>query len=439
MKNKQAVECKEKSKTKLGFAFIIVILFFSIAIIVFAEETELTRIGSLEKEEISEEDNEALKEYYGSIFDIIGPDTTFNNMAVNENIAIINATIDGRDRRILTKLATGVVLPRITDTLFATKLQANNITVIEHLTILGKTIFNAITSFGKRAFYSVESSEAKYVDEGFARLFNGKANVSINPVLRELISNYNVYLSAEGLTKGIYVAKKTDSYFVVKSLNANSNIAFSWMLSGIKKELDGKLESVYWKGQGIDITATINTENDTSTITINGFDKIIALINHTTNQTQNNQSNQSNDNASNSTLTQLITGNLVDEFGLETELGKILSNTSTLPINETTNNVDNASYSNKTGENYTLGNETIGIFGLEPRSSVFEFTLFSVDEDFIVNQVSIVTGLSFGDVRKLITFVYAKPENFEDEIIEPEIGKIDGIEKVNGSVIIRLG
>ena len=71
--------------------------------------------------------------------------------------------------------------------------------------------------------------------------------------------------------------------------------------------------------------------------------------------------------------------------------------------------------------------------------SVLEFTLFSRDEELIVNEISIVTGLSADDVRKLVTFVYADPAGFEDEIIEQGAGKIDGIEKINGSVIVRLG
>jgi len=71
--------------------------------------------------------------------------------------------------------------------------------------------------------------------------------------------------------------------------------------------------------------------------------------------------------------------------------------------------------------------------------SILEFTIYSVDDSEIIGQVASVTGLNLDQVRKLINFVYAEPENFEDEIIEPQVTKIDGIEKINGSVRIRLG
>jgi len=329
-------------------------------------------------------------------------------------------------------------------------LEANNITVFDYLKVLGKTIFSAATSFGERRFYGVESSEAKYVDEGFSKLNNGKANVSINPVLRELISSYNIYLSAQGLTQGIYVAEKSSSYFVVRSVNENSNVGFSWMLRGVKKAADGKFESAYAERLGIDITATINSENGTTAIRIDGLDKILELIDRYNNQTtsnitsnetnQNNTINNSNE-TDNGQGIQLITGNLVDEFGLETDLGKILSDTpAELPElaeegnqNDAVNNnpILNDTINHISDINQTLANETD-----EP---VLEFTLFLTDEELIVNEISIVTGLSIADVRKLVTFVYADPLGFEDEVIGQPAADLGFIEKINGSVIVRLG
>lgn len=459
----------DKSLGKIGTVLILSAVFGILLLNAFAEE-EKTRISELEKEDLSDEDNEALREYYGQVFGIIGENSRFNNIATKENIAIINVTIDGRDRRIITKLATGVVLPKIADKLVAALLQADNVTVFDYLRILGKTVFSAATSFGERNFYGAENSEAKYVDEGFSRLINGKANVSVNPVLRELISRYNVYLSAEGLTQGIYVSEKSSSYFVVRSVNENSNVGFSWMLSGVKKDADAKFESVYAERLGIDITATINNENGTATIRIEGLDKILELANRyntqTTSNITGNETNQNESSINNSNETnngqgiRLITGNLVDEFGLETDLGQILSDApQTLPetgniesnqgtlgpssvstpltINDVPIDDDNTNDSalndtiNNIPANENPANETD-----EP---VLEFTLFSVDEELIVNEISIVTGLRVDDVRKLVTFVYADPAGFEDEIIESAAGKIDGIEKINGSVIIRLG
>jgi hypothetical protein len=426
-----------------------------------AQETNLTKIGDLEKEAIDQESNDALKEYYGEIFGIVGPGTRFNNIATKENIAILNVTIDGRDRRILTKLATGVVLPKITDTLFALRLQANNITVIDNLKVLGKTLFSAMASFGERTFYEVAGSEAKYVDEGFSRLANGKANISVNPSLRELITGYNVYLSPEGLTQGIYVSEKSASHFIVNGLNPESNVGFTWMLRGVKKDSNLKFGSSYAENKGISITASVNTENETTKVTINGLDKIRILINETpevvnesVDVSANETLNQTNANETNQTGSfgsgiQLITGNVVDEFGLETDLGQILGNISTITQNTTSDAENNTAINdtieevindtnNNSGVNVTLIDPVINVSGTIDSNSL-EFTLYSLDEEFIIGEISTVTGLSASEVRKLITFVYENPVGFSDEVIEPQVSQIEGIEKVNGSVIVRLG
>src|SRR3989338_2778443 len=204
MKNKNQVKKIKIREMLLALASLA--LFFALIANTFAEETDLVKIGDLEKKNIGEDSNEALKEYYGDLLGIVGEDSKFNNLAVNENIAILNVTIDGRDRRILTKIASGILLPKITDKLVAASLQANNLTIVDNLWNLGKTIFTVFTDYGNRNFYGVESSAPKYTDEGFSRLFNGKANVSINPAMRDLISSYNVFLSAQGMTQGIYVA-----------------------------------------------------------------------------------------------------------------------------------------------------------------------------------------------------------------------------------------
>ena len=461
---------------KRGIAFVIATLlaiFFGIAIIASAEETGLTRIGDLEKEEISEEANDALKEHYAQLFGIVGANTQFNNIATKEDIAILNVTIDGRDRRIITKLARGVVLPKITDELLAAKISVNNLTVLENLKILGSRIFSRETLFGKRNFYSAENSAPVYVDEGFSRLLDGRANISVNPVLRDMISGYNVYLSAEGITRSLYVAEKSNSYFVVESVNPESKVGFSWMLRGIRKNFEAKLESEYGKKLGIEIKAEINYENETTTVKINGLDKIYELISlnrtnesNATNKNNTNETNNATNTSNNLTQEQgitLITGNLVDEFGLEADLGKILANSTSLTAednsnendnqNTQTNNPDNNQNSNdginNSNNNQSDNNETIilEIFGnaasnesnaISEQKSSLKFTLYSTDENHIVEQIAYVTGLNEENVRKLVTFVYLEPTGFEDETIEAE-AKVDGIEKVNGSVIIRLG
>jgi len=170
----------------------------------------------------------------------------------------------------------------------------------------------------------------------------------------------------------------------------------------------------------------------------------LALINETSNNTQTTLGNNSGGNETNDpneSIT-LITGNLIDEFGLETDLGKILSNSSSLDITEdTTNEISNDSNNNldgiTTNNNDLIINETDAVSN-ETQTSILEFTILSVDEDFIVSQIASVTGLNSFEVKKLVNFVYAEPQGFSDEVIDLQV-KLDFIQKINGSVIISLG
>ncbi len=444
---------KEVNKSNLAkkiFFILTIALFLLIGLVMAsADEVQKEKIENLEKEEISDDaSQELLKEYYGNLLGYVGT-KKFNSMATKDNIAVINVTVNGRDRRILTKLHTGTIMSG-QDLTNAKLIMTENLVVVGNISLRGALFSEIGDGFGSRRLFGLGSTTLRYVDEGFSRLVNGEANVSINPVLRDLIKGYNVFLSAEGLTRGLYVAEKTDSYFVVKSLNPASNVGFSWMLRGVRDEYDDKLRSQYGKEKGISITATINYENSTTSIKITGLDNILALVNETTNETleseNNNLTNQTNNNSNNQNNNlsiQLITGNLVDEFGLETDLGKILGEKTQLPTitDENTNVDDNLIVNNETNQNnVSIDNNSISNDTIVPveEISVLEFTLYNVEENFIIDQISDVTGLSLVQVKKLINFVYLEPEGFEDEIVDLQ-PSLDFVEKVDGSVIIRLG
>lgn len=460
---------------KVFFIAVVMLLFF--AALVRVSPKEMVKISELEKEEISDdaESQELLMEQYGSLLGYVKTGTKFNSIATKDNIAIINVTVNGRDRRILTKLYTGNVLSAQQDLTNVKLIRTESLIVLGNISLKGNLFLDVDNGFGSRRLFGLGSTSLRYVDEGFSRLVDGKANVSINPILREMISGYNVFLSAEGFTNGIYIAEKTSSYFVVKSVNANSNVGFSWMLRGVRKEHDeGYLVSGYGKEKGISITATINYENSTSEIKISGLNEILALVNETindniqnnnlTNQTNYNETDESNNNLNNNNNgnnnsnngqgIRLITGNLIDEFGLETDLGQILGDAASLTTTqETTNNeqntndsnnnliidnesdIDNTQVINDELNETVSGNESAAVEEI----SVLEFTLYSTDEGLIIDRVASVTGLRLVQVKKLINFVYTEPKGFEDEVIEAEVGRIEGIEKINGSVIIRLG
>jgi len=429
---------------RIFFVFVVVSLFFAALIQVSSEER--VRIGDMEKEEIGddEESQETLREYYGELIGKVKTKPKFNNIAIQGTLAVINVTIDGKNSRILTRIKDSNIVTQQINYSYGDFITVNKLVVLGNISLKGNLFFEAENIFGPRRLFGVGSTTSRYVDEGFSRLVDGEATVSINPVLRELISSYNVFLSAEGLTRGIYVAEKTDSYFAVKSVNANSNVAFSWMLRGSRSYYDGGyLISRYGNEKGITITAEIYPDDGYTEIEINGLDKILALVNQTT-------VNNSNNNESNNQSINLITGNLIDEFGLETDLGQILSDTAPeLPTigeensNEINNNQQNNDQNNNLNNNQTNNNNLINETNNETTSdetqtSTLEFTLQSVDEDFIVSQISIVTGLSSFEVKKLVNFVYAEPQGFSDEVVDTGLG-LDFIEKVNGSVIIRLG
>tara|TARA_Y100000310_G_scaffold296423_1_gene328670 strand:+ start:1458 stop:2798 length:1341 start_codon:yes stop_codon:yes gene_type:complete len=445
----------EKNKILIGkrafFVLIVVSLFFAALLQVSSEEK--VKISDLEKEEINEDDGsqELLKEYYGNLLGYVGTDTKFNTIATKDNIAVINITVNGRDRRILTKLHTGDVLaPQQQDLANVKFIRTESLVVLGNISLKGMLFSEVDGVFGSRKLYAVESTTLRYADEGVSRLVDGEAKVSINPALSSLISSYNVFLSAYGLTKGLYVAEKNNAYFVVKSVNPESNVAFSWMLSGLRAGYDeGYLTSLYGVEKGISVVATIDYENESTYVKISGLQEILALIEETVeevvindsnnNESNNNQTNNdnSNNNGNDDPGIKLITGNLVDEFGLETDLGQILSETAPeLPTigdeNSNNNNGNDNPTNNNPNNNSTQTNETEDVI------STLEFTLFSVDEDVIVEQISSVTGLSSAEVRKLVSFVYTEPQVFLDEVIDTEV-ELDYIQKVNGSVIIKLG
>ena len=444
---------KEVNKSNLAkkiFFILTIALFLLIGpVMASADEVQKERIENLEKEEISDSSSqELLKEYYGNLLGYVGT-KKFNSMVTKDNIAVINVTVNGRDRRILTKLHTGTIMSG-QDLTNAKLIMTENLVVVGNISLRGALFSEISNGFGSRRLFGLGSTTPRYVDEGFSRLVNGEANVSINQILKDLIQGYNVFLSAEGLTRGLYVAEKTDSYFVVKSLNPTSNVGFSWMLRGVRKEYDDKLRSQYGKEKGISITATIDYENSTTNIKITGLGNILALVNETANETieskNNNLTNQTNNNLTNQTNNpsiQLITGNLVDEFGLETDLGKILGEKTQLPTitDENTNVDNNLVVNNETNQNnVSINNNSISNETIVPveEISVLEFTLYNVDENFIIDQISDVTGLSLVQVKKLVNFVYLDPKGFEDEIVDLQ-PSLDFVEKVDGSVIIRLG
>ena len=387
----------KKVEGEKKFAVIAMAIF--ILLIANAGSEEIEKYENLKKENISPEADASLKEYYSAILGASAQDAKFNTISTKDEIAIVNVTVDGKDKRILSRVTRAVGLPKAESAL-GQFIKAGNITVLENLWVLGREIFSINTSFGARDFFSAKSNSERLFDEGRSRVIDGMANVSINPVFAGLVSSYNAYVSPQGLTKGIYVAEKAGNYFIVKGVNKKSNVGFSWLISGAKSDEQYRLSN----DDGLKIKAVIDSEAGAAEIEIWGIGNLSANISYS-----------------------LITGNVV----LEENLSEILEDEPTpLP---------NVNESEEINESERLGNNTIdegGIEGSKPEGK--KFKLYNTDEDYIIERISSVTGLGAEQVKRHISFFYKDSEDSVDEIIdEPQFPK--GIESVNGSIIIRLG
>lgn len=450
----------KKNNSIIKIIFLIAIFWVFVYSVTVNAETYKTEASKLERLQISQDSQEQLKDYYGELLGTLKTDAKFNTISTKDNIAIINVSLGNKSSRIFTRIYNGNILGQSVST--SGLINAKNIIATGNISASGFFINDIEKTFGPRRLFGIHSSNAKYIDEGAARLIDGKAKIYINPVLREQIGKYNVYLSSEGITNGIYISEKTDSYFAVKSLKPGSNVKFSWMVSGTKKEYEGEHLNPYNKKDGLSINAVIDYENGNSNITIYAENSSILNISKL----------RINENEKETKLFGFITANAI----LEDDLSGIL-NTGEVELpsleqqepqrEETPNNGsdDNAvsneplqnnitnSTSDSTSEN-TNENSIDAVLN-EPISSELNegynstkplrvsFVLSSVEDSEIIAEISLLTGLKTESVMKNIKFTYKEPENYGDETIgisgEISNAKMEGFEKVNGSVIIRLG
>jgi hypothetical protein len=90
---------------------------------------------------------------------------------------------------------------------------------------------------GERVMAAPESPEVLFQDFGTGTLVNGKARITIDPILGKNIKvdadhEMKVFIQLEGDCKGVFVSNKSAQGFDVTELQqGNSNIKFSWMLS----------------------------------------------------------------------------------------------------------------------------------------------------------------------------------------------------------------
>ncbi len=89
------------------------------------------------------------------------------------------------------------------------------------------------------ALYAIEAPENWFEDFGSGRLSNGEAVIHLDPVFAQTVNtgmDYHVFPVPNGDCKGLYVAEKTASGFVVRELGAGkSNIAFDYRIVARRK------------------------------------------------------------------------------------------------------------------------------------------------------------------------------------------------------------
>ncbi len=109
----------------------------------------------------------------------------------------------------------------------------------------------------ERILFCPEAPEILFEDYGVAKLINGTATVTIDPIFaKNIVVNdkhpLKVFIQLEGDCNGVYVTNKSKNSFTVKELKGgNSNISFSWHIVANRvddKDASGK---VFSKHEGV--------------------------------------------------------------------------------------------------------------------------------------------------------------------------------------------
>ena len=94
-----------------------------------------------------------------------------------------------------------------------------------------------------RLLYCEESPESWFADYGESKLTNGRADVKLDADFAALVhaEEYHVFLTAEGDSKGLYVAEKTAVGFVVREQQGGtSGVAFAYRVVAKRKDIAGE-------------------------------------------------------------------------------------------------------------------------------------------------------------------------------------------------------
>ena len=111
-------------------------------------------------------------------------------------------------------------------------------------TLTSDSVKGAVVPFPdgtKRLLVCMESPEPWFEDFGTAKLKRGRAVVKIDPNFAKVIKrDYRVFVTPEGERRGLCVRRKRAGSFEVRELmGGTSNIAFSYRIVGLRKDIKG--------------------------------------------------------------------------------------------------------------------------------------------------------------------------------------------------------
>src|SRR6185503_5124783 len=93
-----------------------------------------------------------------------------------------------------------------------------------------------------RQVYCLESPESYFEDFGSARLLKGSAHVQLDPEFAALVQgdSYQVFITPEGDSKGLYVNdKRPDGFAVREQQGGYSDLLFSYRIVAKRKDIAG--------------------------------------------------------------------------------------------------------------------------------------------------------------------------------------------------------
>jgi hypothetical protein len=116
------------------------------------------------------------------------------------------------------------------------------VTIEGALTIIGGTKSAAVphTDGSYRQMYCMESPESWFEDFGEASLVNGKGEVQLDPDFAALVdlNNYQIFLTAYGDSKGIFVAARNATAFQVsEQQGGTSNVSYAYRVVAKRKDV----------------------------------------------------------------------------------------------------------------------------------------------------------------------------------------------------------